>query len=489
MTLERLANKFSETNRFANYGNCLVQMHVRGFRCHRDTLIEFNSPVTAFCGRNGTGKSTLLQLAAAAYSSPVPADRPFYIRDFLVVGKLDPTPFADDATVELHYWDGVISSAERGPRYVPRKTTLSRNSRTKRWSGYGRRPGRSVLFIGVGLYLPSSERRDFIFRNANRLELVLTEDADEKAREWTSRVLGYQYESMSRNTVSVHEREGTLLSVQRAGRNYSEAHMGYGEGRTQYLIAALESAPERSLILIEEPETSLHPSAQHELAEYLIDVALRRGHQIIMSTHSEYLLIALPSASRIHLHPKDDSILPIPGLTAQQARSLMTEGHHPALTVLVEDECAQVVLYEILRRFDPEFRRTVRVVWAGDANTIGKTVRVVREARAAPLVAVRDGDQGEALAEGLLKLPGERPPEVELAESPEVQAALIEKYEVDLAEVRAGEQDHHKWFKEAARRAAVSEMTILTEAAEVYATTVDAVEGQRLVDLLKESIA
>jgi hypothetical protein len=147
------------------------------------------------------------------------------------------------------------------------------------------------------------------------------------------------------------------------------------------------------------------------------------------------------------------------------------------------------VLYEILRRFDPEFRRTVRVVPAGDAKTIGRTVRVVRETHAAALVAVRDGDQGEALAEGLLKLPGGRPPEVELAESPEVQALLIEEYEVDLADVRAGEQNHHKWFKEVARRAAVPEMVVLTAAGKVYATTVDPVEGQRLVDLLKESIA
>lgn len=488
MTQVRLAEKYRETNRFANYGNCLVQMHVKGFRCHRDTVVEFDSPITAFCGKNGTGKSTLLQLAAAAYSSPDPNENPFYVRDFLVVGKLDPNPFTDTAEVEFRYWTNVRSSQTRGPRYVPQRLTLKRNAPTQRWSGYSKRPSREVLFIGVGLYLPSSERRDFIFRNANRLDLVAKEAADAQAKMWTSRVLGHDYDTMDRHTVSVGQREGTLLSVTRYGNSYSEAHMGYGEGRIQYLIAALETAPDQSLVLIEEPETSLHPSAQYELANYLVDVACRRHHQIVLSTHSEYLLQALPSVSRIHLHPRNDGITPIPGLTAQEARSLMTEGHHPALTILVEDECAAVVLSEVLRRFDEPFRRTVRLVPAGDADTIGRAARAVADVRGVPLVAVRDGDQGENPGDGLLKLPGDTAPEIELAECQAVVDYLAGKYDIDLGDVRASNANHHSWFKEVARRAGLGEGALLTELARAYATTVNDAEGERLVELLKASI-
>src|ERR1039458_1576607 len=95
---------FEAANRHANFGDCFVSLHVRGFRCHSDTAIEVKSPITAFCGLNGTGKSTLLQLAAVAYRRPAPEGPGYYIRDFLVVGILDPAPFRQDARVEYKFW-------------------------------------------------------------------------------------------------------------------------------------------------------------------------------------------------------------------------------------------------------------------------------------------------------------------------------------------------------------------------------------------------
>jgi hypothetical protein len=52
---------------FANFGDVIVSMQINGVRCHSNTAIELNSPIGAFSGLNGTGKSTILQLAACAY--------------------------------------------------------------------------------------------------------------------------------------------------------------------------------------------------------------------------------------------------------------------------------------------------------------------------------------------------------------------------------------------------------------------------------------
>ena len=46
--------------------------------------------------------------------------------------------------------------------------------------------------------------------------------------------------------------------------------MGFGEGRVLYIVDKLESAPQQSLFVLEEPETSLHENAQYELAKYLL---------------------------------------------------------------------------------------------------------------------------------------------------------------------------------------------------------------------------
>jgi predicted ATPase len=122
-----LQSMFKEADRYNNFGEMLIRIQVKGFRCHGNTLVEFASPITAFCGLNGTGKSTFLQLAAASYTN----SEPYYIKHFMVVGTLDPTPFRDDALVEFKFW--------QNDRTL-KPLTLSRNASTKRWQGYSRRP-------------------------------------------------------------------------------------------------------------------------------------------------------------------------------------------------------------------------------------------------------------------------------------------------------------------------------------------------------------
>ena len=51
------------------------------------------------------------------------------------------------------------------------------------------------------------------------------------------------------------------------------------------------------IVMIEEPEIGLHPAAQVHMAEMLAD-AVSEGRQILVSTHSHYLLLALGDAIR-----------------------------------------------------------------------------------------------------------------------------------------------------------------------------------------------
>ena len=196
----RLQSMFKEADRYSNFGEFLVRIHVKGFRCHSNTLVDFASPITAFCGLNGTGKSTFLQLAAACYTN----SEPYYINHFMVVGTLDPSPFAADATVEFRFWQNNRSL---------KPLTLSRNASNKRWQGYSRRPERHVFFAGIGLYLPRIEQRDFITRNANRLTVSDNPIVSEQHKEWTCRVLGQNYERIISNTVQYSNRSGKVISV------------------------------------------------------------------------------------------------------------------------------------------------------------------------------------------------------------------------------------------------------------------------------------
>lgn len=476
-----IQSMFDERNRFSNFGEVLVRIRIHGFRCHRDTLIEIGSPITAFCGMNGTGKSTILQLAAAAYQGTGKFNsQTFYIKDFMVVGTLDPKPFDDDAYVEFRYWQ-----SDRNLKTL----TISRNNSTKRWQGYARRPERSVFFAGVGLYLPKIEQRDFIVREARRLQVTGHSLVTNEIKDWTCKVLGQAYDNMMSNTVTYSKRKGKVISVQRFGITYSESHMGFGEGRSQYLISTLETIPERSLVLIEEPETSLHPSAQYEFGRYLLDVVRRRRHQILLSTHSEFILEALPSQSRIYLMRTEKGITTIPGLTALQAKSLMAQGHVKSLYILVEDECAKAVLCEILRRADPDFLRSVDIVPVGGANLIGKTVRALKST-GLPVVGVLDGDMNDAPRENIFKLPGKYPPEKELFASYAVKGYMQQTYAINLDDFAAtlSGVDHRNWFSRLAAYINQGELALISEASRVYARNLPETELTRLPTLLKEAV-
>jgi predicted ATPase len=472
-----LQNMFDPSNRYANFGNVIMNLHAQGFRCHTDTVIEIDSPITAFCGLNGTGKSTLLHLAAAAYKSNDGVLK-YYIKDFIVVGTLDPTPFTDNATVEYKFWqeDGSLRSLK-----------LSRNSKNKRWEGYRRRIERFVHFAGIGLYLPKIEQRDFIVRKAHQLIISDPTPVSERLRQWTSTILGYDYGSIKSNKVRYSHQSGQVLVVERTGREYSEAHMGYGEGRSLYIINILETLPQRSLVLIEEPETSLHPSAQYQFGKYLVDVAKTKRHQILLTTHSEYLLDALPSQSLIYLHKTETGIKPIYRLTSARAKSLMTEGLHKALCILVEDACAQAILAEIIRREDHHFLRSVGIYPGGSKETIAQTVRTLKNT-GLTIAAVRDADKESSPKENIFKLPGSLAPEKEILRNNGVKNHFQSSYGISIDDFQSRlTNDHHRWFEELAKSVCREESALVGELATIYVGSLPESERSNLVMLLKEA--
>ncbi|MDE2981405.1 MAG: AAA family ATPase [Gemmatimonadota bacterium] len=474
-----LQAKFAPAHRYANFGDVLVRMRVRGFRCHANTMVEIQSPITAFCGMNGTGKSTLLQVLAIAYKRLAPA-RPYYVKDFLVIGPLDPAPFSDVAEVEFTYLKNPTDH---------KTVTISRRP-TQRWSGYVRRPDREVYFAGVGHYLPRIEQRDFVVRHAKNLQITAQHDIPQVVREAASTILACQYSAATSKAVTYSRYNSEIVCVRRGGVEYSEAHMGFGEGRTQSLVVALERIPEKSLVLVEEPETSLHPSAQHSLARYLMDVSIRRGHQIFLTTHSEYLLKALPGPSRLYLkRDSTDSIRCRAGLSAAEARSLMTDGATKALTVLVEDECAQAILRELLRRVEPGFLKTTGIYAAGDAKSLARTAQVLRDTGLSVTI-VRDGDQPEAPANSIFKLPGKEAPEKEMFNDAGVRAHVETRYGVHLDDFFAGlgNVNHHDWIPRLAIQVNVDARALLVELARTYASNVPENDAVNLRDVLRQSI-
>ena len=66
--------------------------------------------------------------------------------------------------------------------------------------------------------------------------------------------------------------------------------VGFGISQVLPVVVLCYYADEGSTLVIEQPELHLHPAAQSELADVLIDVVLNRKMQIILESHSEHLL-------------------------------------------------------------------------------------------------------------------------------------------------------------------------------------------------------
>ena len=66
--------------------------------------------------------------------------------------------------------------------------------------------------------------------------------------------------------------------------------VGFGVSQVLPVITMLLSAPEGSIVLLEQPELHLHPNAQSALADLLLFAAEQRKLQLIVESHSEHIL-------------------------------------------------------------------------------------------------------------------------------------------------------------------------------------------------------
>lgn len=94
---------------------------------------------------------------------------------------------------------------------------------------------------------------------------------------------------------------GHLFDIREGGNvtgTYTDEIMGVeipvvdgGFGGNSFLPILLEGYSFKDgVLLIEEPEISLHPAAQAEVWDFFVEMARERNHQIIFTSHSDYLL-------------------------------------------------------------------------------------------------------------------------------------------------------------------------------------------------------
>ncbi|WP_254601086.1 ATP-dependent endonuclease [Caulobacter sp. S45] len=196
--------------------------------------------------------------------------------------------------------------------------------------------------------------------------------------------------------------------ITKGGIPYSGFHQGSGETTIAELLQI--DLPRYGLVLIDEIESSLHPRAQRRLIRDLADHCREREVQIILTTHSPYILEELPPYARNYILEADSVKSIVTGVSPQFAMTQMDDENYPECELYVEDVAAKVWLAEILSAHGKEVFTRCNIVPYGAANVghaLGQMAEQGRFVR--PTCVFLDGDNDAAV--GCIVLPGEDAPE------------------------------------------------------------------------------
>lgn len=370
-----------------------------------NTKIDFSYPITALVGANGTNKSSILR---ALYGAPENNN----LGNFWFSTSIDPIEetgkrpscfiygywsASEQKVVEViktrikkdedpDYWEPsrpLLSYQMVAPPKLSTGQVMPDGRSQTRWNAIKKEvvyiDFRSALsafdkffYHGELRSKPNTEKnkKDFIRARAVHLKKALddqsqtyviwrhdrivdndnsTLSADEISA--ISAILGRSYEEIRYVRHTFFNCDAYTCLMRTAGLKYTEAFAGSGEFAVVKIVTSVLRAKEASLILLDEPEVSLHPGAQDRLIDFLTLRVKLQKHQVVISTHSPSIIRKLPpdaikvlavdaNSGRIALSRQ--SSLP------EEAFFHLGEPVPNKITVLVEDVLAEAIVKRAL---------------------------------------------------------------------------------------------------------------------------------------------
>ncbi|MEQ8209179.1 MAG: AAA family ATPase [Lacipirellulaceae bacterium] len=322
----------------------------------KDTRITFEFPLTVVVGQNGTGKSSLLQALYGAPAGLQPgkwwfgtALDPMIYDELIRTGTRKRLKTEDKAAFwyqyrekgtsrqavktrvrregDPDYWEPSrpiksygMDSNDRAPVvsmdaiYMNFKTQISAFDRCFYFNAPDAisKVARSAYWRDItATAKPRSARiQDYLRWRSTRLKKALIEgevvrhgphEFHETRVKLTSNelsdisnIIGRTYESGYLLEHRFYETWGMSVMFNTEERSYSDAFAGSGESAVVRLVHEVSKSEPGRLILLDEPETSLHPGAQERLLTFLLRETRQKKLQIIISTHSPALVRLLP---------------------------------------------------------------------------------------------------------------------------------------------------------------------------------------------------
>jgi AAA domain, putative AbiEii toxin, Type IV TA system len=474
-----------------------------------DTRIDFTYPITALVGANGTNKSSILRAIWGApgfnnlgnfwfSTSTDPIKETGGRPSCFIYGTWDVT---SQQVVEVlktrisneenaDYWEPSrplsIYGMDKMPPLVDGQTIPDGRSKT-RWKTIEK----NVVFLDFRAALSAFDKffyhgeltskasteknkKDFIRIRAPHLKRAL--DTGIKSQEYRKserlhggvnrvltseelaavcEILGREYSEIKIIRHSFFNCDAYSCFMTTAGMKYTEAFAGSGEFAVVRIVTSIIEAPDQSLVLLDEPEVSLHPGAQDRLVDFLTARVKKHKHQVVISTHSPAIVRKLPpeAIKVLTMEPLSGKVrLPRQSSLADEAFFHLGEPIPGKIFVVVEDVLAQALVKRALSGEGEAIAELFDVQYfPGGSQTLwGHYLPIYASEARDNVLVLFDGDQRPAK-----NLP--EPATVAAADEATIKADILRVTKVDIQfHVDGGNAGANIAQQEVMRRAFVS---------------------------------
>lgn len=289
---------------------------IKKFRALSDVNIEIGNNITLICGKNGTSKSSILGVAAQAFSfdKKPTDDSPLNYKTisgdlftsipsehFRFSEKFDP-PGSMNIIFDIH--DGYTDTDttpnlglnKRSESPIARPV-LRNNNTVKNKKNTSRNLTHPVIFLSLKRLMPIASRDSYEVKNFAYLA------------QNRQRFIHLNNELLNKDTNTATATAGTLKSAVAHDSTYDQDSVSAGEDNAGQIILALmsfrklkEEYPEYKggLLLIDEADAGLFPAAQTALINILMRESEELNLQVILTSHSPIMIEKIYDLSQLY---------------------------------------------------------------------------------------------------------------------------------------------------------------------------------------------
>lgn len=416
------------------YSNSLLCIDLNGLNGLREII--FSKGITAICGLNGAGKSTIIAALKDVLGLNLTESDKHKLKGTVINGRLV------SETKEIQ------CSNCQGTRLCDTEYDIDK-----------------IIYLDCD---ESNKIQEFNVKQSNFEELLEQNEEYELSPEEMDDICyltGKRYQSCKAWEFEDIEEIGTVpyFQVIIDQIEYDSRSMGKGEHFLLYLFWRINKCNKGTIVIIEEPETYISICSQIHFSNYLGKQISEKGIQIITTTHSPYLLEHIKNDNiRIVSRMGNIAMITKPD-DNMMAEDILGVSQNYMGTLFVEDKVAYDFLSIILEDKAPYIlkRYTIDIAEGGEEAITRRLQYPISDKIKYNFVGVYDGDMRERLqVEGLhwkwVFLPGDKPLE-------ELYREYLHNHENIIrfcTQIRKSEDtiipmlatidgnDYHDWFEE-----------------------------------------